>query len=313
MKLQDILAESKQDLDTALKKVRALVRKPDTGFFSPEGKQEIEMIIDSLLASADDEPTFSRYYDKFMAKNPDAMDFVLEELYTYMKVKTAEEFFAKAFGKANVAEGARINPNYWYVYNLDTHQVVGGPYQTSLIAANSSTQHMAEYAGQELVVKQGKALPELTEAIRPSNVKAIEGKGSKPGGYELDGISYESEEAEALVDEAKEMATQTGKDWKVVLVSIIPENQLKESALLAEKVFGEEKYRWFEVTAPNLNLARRGKLESIAKGEVIGIRPATSEGKYRVVTKSRGPSIIYSLDWAGFDKLMKQIKRINED
>lgn len=56
------------------------------------------MIIDTLLATVDDRKTFNRYYDKFQAKNVDAMDFVLDEVYAQMKVKDYEEFAAKAFG-----------------------------------------------------------------------------------------------------------------------------------------------------------------------------------------------------------------------
>ncbi len=44
------------------------------------------------------------------------------------------------------------------------------------------------------------------------------------GGYELDGVKYISDEAEALVDEAKEMAYATGKNWKDVLLTILPKS-----------------------------------------------------------------------------------------
>jgi predicted Ser/Thr protein kinase len=94
---QEQLSESKQDLENALKKVREIIRKPNSGM-SREGKKECEMIIDSLLASVDDKAMFERYYNKFMAKNTDAMDFVLDEVYAQMKVKGYQEFEAKAFG-----------------------------------------------------------------------------------------------------------------------------------------------------------------------------------------------------------------------
>lgn len=80
---------------------------------------------------------------------------------------------------------------------------------------------------------------------------------------------------------------------------------------LEERVFPETHYTWFEVTAPMVNLERRGKIEHIAKGEQIGLRRATSsEGKYRVVTKKMGPSIIFFLEYAEFDQLMKKMKKL---
>lgn len=90
------LQESKQDLESALKSVREYIRKPDSGV-EGAGKKTCEKIIDTLLASVDDKPTFTRYYERFMREDIDAMDFVLEEVYAKMGVKTAEEFFAKAF------------------------------------------------------------------------------------------------------------------------------------------------------------------------------------------------------------------------
>lgn len=97
------LTESSQELDKALKSVREYIRKPNSGV-SGEGKKTCEKIVDTLLASADDEATFERYYNKFMADHPDAMDFVLDEVYAQMEVKDAEEFFAKAFNRADVKE-----------------------------------------------------------------------------------------------------------------------------------------------------------------------------------------------------------------
>lgn len=106
MKFSDYLklTEATQNLETALKSVREYIRKPNSGV-GPEGKKTCEKIIDTLLASADDEKTFERYYNKFMADHPDAMDFVLDEIYAQMGVDDAEAFFAKAFNKAAVKEG----------------------------------------------------------------------------------------------------------------------------------------------------------------------------------------------------------------
>lgn len=90
------LQESKQDLESALKSMREYIRKPNNGM-GEYGAKNCEKIIDTLLASVDDEPTFTRYYNKFMADEPDAMDFVLDEVYAKMGVKDADEFFDKAF------------------------------------------------------------------------------------------------------------------------------------------------------------------------------------------------------------------------
>ena len=95
------LTESSQELDKALKSVREYIRKPNSGV-SGEGKKTCEKIIDTLLAYADDKKTFKRYYNKFMADHPDTMDFVLDEVYSQMQVHDAEEFFAKAFNRADV-------------------------------------------------------------------------------------------------------------------------------------------------------------------------------------------------------------------
>jgi hypothetical protein len=85
--------------------------------------------------------------------------------------------------------------------------------------------------------------------------------------------------------------------------------KLNEEVELDEAVFPETHYTWFEVTAPMINLERRGKMEHIAKGEVIGIRRATSsDGKYRLITKKRGPTIIFSVEREEYDKLKKQFK-----
>lgn len=88
-----------------------------------------------------------------------------------------------------------------------------------------------------------------------------------------------------------------------------PDPVIEEVEELEEAVFPETHYTWFEVTAPMINLERRGKMEHIAKGEVIGIRRATSsDGKYRLITKKRGPTIIFSVERTDYDKLKKQFK-----
>jgi hypothetical protein len=96
MKIAELFEAADSKLEAAIKKVRGYMLKDKTAF-SKEGYENVQMILDSLLAAATDKPTFERYYNKFLAKYPDAMDFVLEDLYAEFKVKTAEEFFSKAF------------------------------------------------------------------------------------------------------------------------------------------------------------------------------------------------------------------------
>lgn len=85
---------------------------------------------------------------------------------------------------------------------------------------------------------------------------------------------------------------------------------LTEEMDLEEKVFDEKHYTWFDVTQP-ISLSRRGKMDSIEKGDVIGVRRATSaEGKYRVVTKNRGPSIIWSIDQRQYDQVKQKLKAL---
>jgi hypothetical protein len=98
----------------------------------------------------------------------------------------------------------------------------------------------------------------------------------------------------------------------MLLNKLLDMAQLKEALEdqdLSEKVFDEHHYTWFEVTSDSLKLSRRGKMEPISKGDVIGIRRATSDdGKYRVITKAKGPSIIFSLDDKGFELLKRETK-----
>jgi len=83
-------------LETVLKRMRDVIRNPNSGV-DEYGKQTCEKIIDTLLASSDDEKTFTRYYEKFLAEHPDAMDFLLDDIYSMLKVENSDEFFKKIF------------------------------------------------------------------------------------------------------------------------------------------------------------------------------------------------------------------------
>jgi hypothetical protein len=59
------------------------------------------------------------------------------------------------------------------------------------------------------------------QAIKESQVKQVNGKSARePGGYSIDGEEFISDEAEALVDHAKEVAYNTGKRWQDVLLTM---------------------------------------------------------------------------------------------
>jgi hypothetical protein len=57
-------------------------------------------------------------------------------------------------------------------------------------------------------------------------IELIEGTRHQPGGYRINGRTYESEEAEALADEARGMAIHAGCSIEDVLASIVPAGQL---------------------------------------------------------------------------------------
>lgn len=96
MKLTDLFETKESKLEQALKSIRAQYQSNKDAFTS-EGFKRLEQIIDTLLASATDESTFSRYYNKFLAEHPDAMDHLLEDLYAEFGVTDADDFFKKAF------------------------------------------------------------------------------------------------------------------------------------------------------------------------------------------------------------------------
>lgn len=73
---------------------------------------------------------------------------------------------------------------------------------------------------------------------------------------------------------------------------------VEEFGLLAEKVFDEDKYTWYVWRkVEDVPIQRRGKTIQLKRGDMYGIRRATSsDDKWRLVLKSQGPSIIFSID-----------------
>lgn len=55
-----------------------------------------------------------------------------------------------------------------------------------------------------------------------NHIELIEGTRYKAGGYSVNGQEFASDEAEALVDEARMIACATGRSIVEVLASIIP-------------------------------------------------------------------------------------------
>lgn len=82
-------------------------------------------------------------------------------------------------------------------------------------AADEQKEHLDEYREQ------------LDTAAK---VRLIEGSMDEFGGYELGGKRYTGEDAEMLVDEAREIAFATGKRIEDALLQIVPAEQLKADA-----------------------------------------------------------------------------------
>lgn len=62
----------------------------------------------------------------------------------------------------------------------------------------------------------------LAEEHIMNHIELIEGTRYKAGGYSVNGQEFASDEAEALVDEARMIACATGRSIVEVLASIIP-------------------------------------------------------------------------------------------
>ena len=58
-------------------------------------------------------------------------------------------------------------------------------------------------------------------------IEQVDGEGPNPGGYSVNGRRFVGEDHEALVDEAKEMAVNTGKHWTDVLSDIAPKEHFE--------------------------------------------------------------------------------------
>lgn len=58
-------------------------------------------------------------------------------------------------------------------------------------------------------------------------MKLIEGTMAKPGGYSVNGKEFTGDEHEELVDEAKQIATDTGKPIADVLRQIVPKHHFE--------------------------------------------------------------------------------------
>ena len=87
---------------------------------------------------------------------------------------------------------------------------------TRQAAADEQKEHLEAYREQ------------LDTAVK---VRLIEGSMDEFGGYELGGKRYTGEDAEMLVDEAREIAFATGKRIEDALLQILPVEQIKDGAL----------------------------------------------------------------------------------
>jgi len=241
----------------------------------------------------------------------------------------------------------QIKSNKFYVVNVDDNIIKYGPYDSEDAAEDklpgidfsSNENPYSIWSGKSIIdhdkhkkwtiasnsVSESLSIPLIQELLQ---LLEFETPGLKLGALKLDtqdnciyvtigGQKYKytpnvADKAGQIYASVTGMAKHsTGKALAFLKKNATSEKLNEEIEELDEKVFPENHYSWFEVTAPMVNLERRGKIEHIAKGEEIGLRRATSsEGKYRVVTKKMGPTIIFSLDHAEFDQLMKKMKRL---
>jgi hypothetical protein len=65
--------------------------------FSPEGQRKVLAILDCMRDPLlkEDIAGFDNYVDSLLAREPDAADFVLEELFEQLNIKDREELSAK--------------------------------------------------------------------------------------------------------------------------------------------------------------------------------------------------------------------------
>ena len=91
--------------------------------------------------------------------------------------------------------------------------------------------------------------------------------------------------------------------------------KLLEAEQIDEKVFDTDKYDWYVWTArsPSEQFERRGGAKQIEKGMSFGLRAATSKpGTWRLVLKSRGPSIIFSITAGQAQSLMDRALKLED-
>lgn len=83
---------------------------------------------------------------------------------------------------------------------------------------------------------------------------------------------------------------------------------------LQEAVFDKDKYDWYTWKShDDQKLEKRGRVSTIRRGTIFGLRSATSaEGKYRVIIKSLGPTHVFSVEQEMAEKLIKGSKKATD-
>lgn len=121
------------------------------------------------------------------------------------------------------------------------------------------------------------------------------------------GMGFEEEFRRELADLAVgEITTDGGPHDSIEVQRVADDTELSE-AHLVEKVFDNDKYDWYVWTQnkPSESFDRRGGAKQIEKGMTFGLRAATSKpGTWRMVLKSKGPSIIFSITAGQAQKLI---------
>lgn len=64
---------------------------------SESGQKNLRKISEALINASDDYDKFSKVWDDSLAKHPDSMDLLADEIYALAKVKTVDELFDMYF------------------------------------------------------------------------------------------------------------------------------------------------------------------------------------------------------------------------
>lgn len=144
-------------------------------------------------------------------------------------------------------------------------------------AADEQKEHLADYRKQ---------------FDQASKVRLIEGAMNDFGGYELGGKRYIGEDADVLVDEAREIAVSTGKRVEDVLLQIVPAEQLQAGEPVGGAQAERDPVTKGPTKAQQTRARRRAVLDVLGEGwkAQAGVDGARDAYK-KVVTRPDGSKV----------------------